>query len=360
MKSTLSLRNRFLRNASATGKDGFTEGYNAGWKLGLPKGQSRLHDHGITDEEHRRRAKTRGASLCLAAALLLFGLASCTGENTSSEGKTSGPSFERTALTLAPFDESMATLSNGALIDASHLSEGYVAVSASSDSRLKLQVSSGDMSYYYDLPSNGAAISCPLNMGDGTYEFTVWENTSGNRYAALSDTLSYDVQLTDEFQPFIRPSAYCSYDEGSASTQRANELCANAQNEADVLRAIYTWMTENVTYDEDKAAQLANATGYVPNPDETLESKSGICFDYASLAAAMLRSQGIPCKIITGNVSPDNIYHAWNMVYIDGTWVIASISVDQNTWTRIDLTFAAGSGSPSVGDGVSYTERYTY
>lgn len=319
-----------------------------------------MHDGGITDDGHQRRAKARSASLCLVAMLLLFGFFGCVGQNASSEDKTSGPSFERTALALAPFDASMATSSKDALIDASHLSEGYVAVSASSDARLKLQVSSGDMSYYYDLPGNGTAISCPLNMGSGTYEFTVWENSSGNRYAALSDTLSYEVELADEFQPFIRPSSYCNYDGESASTQLANELCAGAQNEADVLRAIYTWMTENVTYDEDKAAQLANATGYVPNPDETLEAKSGICFDYASLAAAMLRSQGIPCKIITGNVSPDNIYHAWNMVYIDGTWVTASISVDQNSWTRIDLTFAAGSGSPYVGDGVSYTERYTY
>ena len=74
----------------------------------------------------------------------------------------------------------------------------------------------------------------------------------------------------------------------------------------------------------------------------------------------MLRSQGIPCKIITGYVSPDNIYHAWNMVYIDGTWVDAHIDIKQNTWTRIDTTFAVGSGSSYVGDGIAYTDLYTY
>ena len=44
------------------------------------------------------------------------------------------------------------------------------------------------------------------------------------------------------------------------------------------------------------------------------------------------------------------------MVYIDGTWVDAHIDIKQNTWTRIDTTFAAGSGSSYVGDGIAYTE----
>lgn len=53
-------------------------------------------------------------------------------------------------------------------------------------------------------------------------------------------------------------------------------------------------MVDNVSYDNDKTYNLKQATGYVPNPDKTLTSKKGICFDYASLGAAMLRSVGIP------------------------------------------------------------------
>lgn len=271
-----------------------------------------------------------------------------------------GAPFERPPFEPSPFDPDTAVESNGALIDVAHLEKGYVAVSATSSARLKFQVSAHGTDYYYDLPSDGEPIFCPLNMGDGTYEFTVWENTSGNRYAALTDTLAYDAVLIDEFQPFLRPNVFCNYDESSECVRMANELAADAENEGDVLRAVYEWIVDTIDYDDAKAAQLADATSYVPDPDSTLAEKKGICFDYASLAAAMLRSQGIPCKIVTGNVSPDNIYHAWNMVYIDGTWVTAGFSVEQGTWTRIDLTFAAGSGSASVGDGTSYTDRYTY
>ncbi len=61
----------------------------------------------------------------------------------------------------------------------------------------------------------------------------------------------------------------------------------------------------NVDYDYDKAQNIVdnNVTGYLPDPDETLSTKKGICYDYAALAAAMLRSQGIPTKLITGYVS---------------------------------------------------------
>lgn len=312
----------------------------------------------------RSAARATCAAL-LAATLALSGCGATTPDGPGStgstgEGQTSGATFERPELALSPFDETAAAGNNGVLFDTSHLSEGYVAVLATSSVRLKFQVSSNGVDYYYDLPSDGTPISCPLTAGSGSYTFTAWENTTGQRYAELDSITDVEVSLADEFQPFIRPSIYCDYDASSKSTKLANDLTADAQNEGDVLRSIYDWIVDDIAYNEGKAAQLADATGYLPSPDATIDEGSGICFDYATLAAAMLRSQGIPCKIITGYVSPDDIYHAWNMVYIDGTWVDARIDVKQNTWTRIDTTFAAGSGSAYVGDGTTYTEQFTY
>lgn len=315
-----------------------------------------------------RLSRSAARATCAALLAATLALSACgtttpdgpgsTGSN--GEGQTSGAAFERPELALSPFDETAATGNNGVLFDTSHLSEGYVAVLATSSVRLKFQVSSNGVDYYYDLPSDGTPISCPLTAGSGSYTFTAWENTTGQRYAELDSITDVEVSLADEFQPFIRPSIYCDYDALSKSTKLANDLTADAQNEGDVLRSIYDWIVDDIAYNEGKAAQLADATGYLPSPDATIDEGSGICFDYASLAAAMLRSQGIPCKIITGYVSPDDIYHAWNMVYIDGTWVDARIDVKPNTWTRIDTTFAAGSGSAYVGDGTTYTEQFTY
>ena len=261
-------------------------------------------------------------------------------------------------MELSPVDASAAGESS-ADFDTSHAAQGYVGVSATGSSRLKVQVTCDGESYNYDISGDGTPVVCPLNMGDGLYEISVYQNTSGNRYAILSST-SVWAEMDDEFQPYIRPSVYCSYDETSACVAKAAELTAGASCQAQAAANIYQYVIDSIKYDQAKAQELADQTGYVPDPDETLASGTGICFDYASLTAAMMRSVGIPCKIITGSVSPNNIYHAWNMVYLDGTWKTISFTVDPETWTRIDATFAASGGSSTVGDGTSYIDQYTY
>lgn len=283
------------------------------------------------------------------------------GGGSADAGETSGPAYtEPSAIATSAFDAAAAAGSNGALIDTSHVSLGYVGASAQNASRLKFQVVKDGMSYNYDLPGDGSPIICPLNMGDGSYEFRVMQNTSGTNYVQVYGTTA-NVALESPFAPFLRPNIFCNYTESSACVSQARQLAAGAANEGEVVRAIYDWMVSNVSYDTAKASQLADTTGYVPDPDGTLSARSGICFDYASLAAAMFRSLGIPCQIVTGYVSPDNIYHAWNMIYINGSWVSAQISVQPDQWTRIDLTFAAGgAGADYVGDGSAYTDRYVY
>ncbi|NBI32210.1 transglutaminase domain-containing protein [Enterorhabdus sp. P55] len=262
-------------------------------------------------------------------------------------------------MPMSSFDASAAITSAGGSIDVSSASKGYVGASAVNDSRLKFQVVRGERSYNYDLPGDGTPIICPINMGDGAYTFRIMQNTSGSSYVEVASATA-DVKLESEFAPYLVPNVFCNYTPSSAAVTQARSLVAGAQNEGEVVRAIYDWVVDTIAYDKAKAAELADATGYVPNPDSTLSSREGICFDYASLAAAMFRSLGIPCQIVTGYVSPDNIYHAWNMIYIDGRWVSAQITVNPDTWTRVDLTFAAAGAGGTIGDGTTYTDRYVY
>lgn len=304
------------------------------------------------------------------ALLLAFSLVGCGGGGGSASGgsaaaegdggSTSGPDYTPpSSLSLSAFHSDAAQTGNDCAIDTSCLAEGYVGAAATSSSRLKFQVSKGEMSYNYDLPGDNTPIVVPLNMGDGPYNFRVMQNTSGNNYVELFSVIE-NVKLNSDVAPFLVPNMFVDYDESSAVTAKARELAQGCANQADIVRNIYEWVVDNITYDHDKAAQLAEVTGYVPNPDETLASGTGICFDYASLGAAMLRSLGIPCKVVTGYVSPDNVYHAWNMVYIDGEWVSVEISIKPNDWSRVDLTFAASGAASTIGDGTSYTDRYTY
>ncbi len=293
--------------------------------------------------------------------LCVFVLSGCGGGGGSdAASSTSGPSFQAPATSATAQFSKAVVSGRGAAIDTSSVADGYVAAEATSSSRLKFQVTKGDVSYNYDMPNNGTPVVCPINMGNGLYNFRVMQNTSGSNYVELLST-DLQVNVTTEFEPFIRPNVFCSYTDQSAVAAKARELAQGAENEGDVARSIYTWMKDNITYDKEKAKKLSSSTGYIPNPDETLSSGTGICFDYASLAAAMFRSLGIPCKIITGYVAPDDIYHAWNMIYIDGKWESVEITVNPDTWTRIDTTFAAsGADSEFIGDGSNYTDRYVY
>lgn len=309
-----------------------------------------------------RFPRKRGVAAVALTCALSF--AACSGGSSGNvggfdPGTTSGPAWAMPAAALlSPFSAD-AVSAAAPVVDLSHASEGYVAASATSDARLKLQVVCGEMSYNYDLPSDGSPIVVPLNMGDGAYRVRVMQNTSGNNYVEVY-AVDADVTLESEFAPYLRPNLFCDYDDSSAAVSKARELAAGAENEGDVMRDVCIWVASNITYDYDKAAELSGTSGYVPSPDETLALGTGICFDYASLSAAMLRSLGIPCKVVTGYVSPDGVYHAWNLVYINGSWTSVEFSVRAGEWSRVDLTFAAAGAGDTVGDGTSYTDRYVY
>ena len=259
----------------------------------------------------------------------------------------------------AVFHAELAEGTESVQMDLSALELGYVAVSATSEKRMKFQVIQGETTYTYDLASDGTPSFFPLQSGDGSYQFRVMENVEDNRYAEIY-AAGQEVTLKDEFQPFLRPSDYVSYGKSSASVKKADELARNAADAMGVVTAVYDFICENVSYDLEKSATVT--AGYLPNVDETLKAGKGICFDYAALAAAMLRSQGIPTKMIFGYVSPDDLYHAWNMFYTEEEgWVTVDYHVAPDSWNRLDLTFSAnGESHGFIADGDNYTDLYAY
>lgn len=252
------------------------------------------------------------------------------------------------------------------LLDLSDASLGYGGISVKADSRVKIQITTDgaeDPKYQYDVPLDGTPLIFPLTSGSTHYTFFVGENVEGKRYAQLYLT-ELDVELKDEFQPFLRPSQYVNYNKNSKCVQKAAELAKKAETALDVVEAVYGYICDNVTYDTELATkvQQKTVTSYIPDLEQIMASGKGICFDYAALTAAMLRSQGIPTKMVFGDVSPDNVYHAWNMFYTEQTgWVSVQFSVEPGKWNRLDLTYSAGGAdSQFVGDGGNYLDIYYY
>ena len=290
-------------------------------------------------------------------AVICLLLSACAGAVQAETGSEISNPYVIPPFRDARFQEDKATDCGKLLLDDSGLAEGYVAVLAESDKRMKFQVLLGEETYSYDLPSGEAQVF-PLNMGSGSYSFRLMEQIEGTKYACVwSD--SRQVTLADEFEPFLRPSQMVAYSESSRCVALTAELAKGCETDTELAAAVYDYLVEHIRYDKEKAETVGS--GYLPDPDETLESGKGICFDYAALVAAMLRSAGIPCKLITGYVEND-VYHAWNCFYLESQgWVTVQIAAAPDTWQRVDITFAA-SGTPAkaLQDDSRYTARFTY
>lgn len=115
----------------------------------------------------------------------------------------------------------------------------------------------------------------------------------------------------------------------------AKNLTASQPTVKQKARKIYTWIGQNISYDESKANRVLNndfseSSGAIP----TFENRKGICFDYACLYVAMCRSCNIKVRLITGQGfnGVNWVSHAWNEVYIP----------DENKWIDVDSTFYRG------------------
>ena len=261
-----------------------------------------------------------------------------------------------------PVASGSVTYGNGrATIDASNTSNGYVMIKyTGGQSRIKIQIAKST-TYTYDLNARNTYEVFPFTEGNGTYSIKIFENVSGNQYAqVMSQNIS--VSLADEFAPFLTPNQYVNFSNGSAAVNKGAELAASAADEIGVVTNVYNYVINNITYDTTKAASVQS--GYLPNVDQVLAQKTGICFDYAALMTAMLRSQDIPTKLVIGYSG--GLYHAWVNVYIDNIgWVDNFIYFDGHNWSLMDPTFASSGGQSEsikqyIGNGSNYQAKYTY
>ena len=248
-----------------------------------------------------------------------------------------------------------------AVIDYSHAEDGYVMVryTADRDCRLKVRVENRT-TYTYDLTPGQWSV-LPLTDENGTYQIRVYENTSGSSYA-LAMGAEIEVVLKDEFAPFLRPNQYVDFSEATRAVEIAWELTKDVEDTLGKVEAVYKYVVRELTYDREKARTVKS--GYIPDLDAVLEAKKGICFDYAALMTAMLRSQGIPCKMVFGYTG--GAYHAWISVWTEDTgWVDGVIFFDGIAWQRLDPTFASYDNQSDrimryIGDGTNYSEKYFY
>lgn len=254
-----------------------------------------------------------------------------------------------------------------ALIDASNSSQGYLMIklkkAMSGSYRILVNADSINVRYTFQLNNSGNYEVIPITEGNGSYTVSVLKVTSAGKGTVMFNQ-TLNVSVSDSFLPFLTPNQFCMYNSGSSCVALSSTLCGGNKDTIAKTAAIYDYVINNISY---VSTAENGANGYIPVPDTVLANKSGICFDYASLMAAMLRSQKIPTKVVVGYAG--DVYHAWISVYVDGSgWIDGYIYFDGNKWNRMDPTFAASAKNDAdykstvdfISNGSNYSVMYYY
>lgn len=109
------------------------------------------------------------------------------------------------------------------------------------------------------------------------------------------------------------------------------EIVDDTMSDEGKIRAIYDWMSANMTYDFD-AATLSTSDELAAMYDAfylegVLDNYRGVCDAFAKLFTLLANMEGIPCKRVLGPSYDEynhplmgSVGHAWNLVQLEGTW----------------------------------------
>ena len=168
-------------------------------------------------------------------------------------------------------------------------------------------------------------VSAPYELLGDALEHSIVK-LSFDRVAPLASkvvSFTAQVRLAPQPAPSVLPDprAWLGAQRFIEVDDPAIQACAAQLRRASAMgtaSAIYEWVRGNLQY----AGYLADGLG----ARVALATRRGDCTEYASLAVALARANGIPARMVGGYVAPGPIaprpqdYHDWAEVYVDGAW----------------------------------------
>ncbi len=126
--------------------------------------------------------------------------------------------------------------------------------------------------------------------------------------------------------------------------EAAAEIAGPGKDEEQKAKLLYDWIGSRISYDYAKAENYEqNRIWHEQTPQDTFDTRLGVCIDYARLYAVMARSQGLQVRVVTGRgYDGQGGYgpHAWNEVYI----------THRQAWIPLDSTWASSGNWFNVKD----------
>ena len=206
-------------------------------------------------------------------------------------------------------------------VDASNADQGYIMVKGpKTKTRMKVTVEITGTKLQYDINGEGEYEVFPLQLGRTNYTVSLWRQVEGKKYGKIGQ-VKVAAKMEDELSCFLYPNQYVSYDENTPCVKFAEEeLCKGMTDQKEIYDAICKYVVGG-TFVYDYIKSVTIKPGQLPQIDECWNNRMGICQDLSAMTCAMLRSQGIPARLMIGTVGTDpkkTIYHAWVMAVVNG------------------------------------------
>lgn len=114
----------------------------------------------------------------------------------------------------------------------------------------------------------------------------------------------------------------------------AHNILNGQNNPFNIVKEMEKWVNSNIEKDA--------TSNHINNTAEILAKKSGNCIDHSVLLASLLRSVGIPSKVVIGLVytsTPENSfsYHSWVKTFI-GDWINLDPYYPQSTFSPVHIS----------------------
>lgn len=185
------------------------------------------------------------------------------------------------------------------------------------------------------------------------------KNTITNTFTLQSTVdrpkISYKVpyplsSVNSKYDPYLEFSGLITIDENIR--KQATKLAEGESDTYVIASKIAKWIREDIDYDLSTVTQDPDQTS-----SEVFVSKAGVCKEITHLYISMMRSLGIPARVVTGYAYTNSQEvidfvgspwggHAWAEVLIGDTWVPFDLTYNQ--YGFVDATHIVLDKSPSI------------
>lgn len=138
-------------------------------------------------------------------------------------------------------------------------------------------------------------------------------------------------QLPTDILHFLLPSRYCQSDR---LADLALSIVGNSPQTYQQAALIQEWIHQEIRYEYQTSDSSTSAL-------DTVESRVGVCRDFAHLGIALCRALTIPARMVVGflhELDPMDL-HAWFEAYIGGRWYTFDATQSQPKGNRIVVAY---------------------